>query len=66
MTEPDVLKINVSTFIRLLEWAKESARDDMELHKLTENCIKKMQKVDIITMKDYRSLIPRRHKTIEK
>lgn len=51
----DNIEMDVELFIRCLEWAKESAPDDIALHKFTENVVAKN---GILTMDDYKSLIP--------
>ena len=40
MTNPkDVIKLDVPLFIRLLEYAREDAKNDMDLHELADNII---------------------------
>lgn len=51
----DTIEMDVELFIRCLEWAKESAPDDVALHKFTENVV---AKDGILTMDDYESLVP--------
>ena len=51
----DQVSMDVELFIRCLEWAKESAQDDIALHKFTENVV---AKDGVLTMADYESLIP--------
>lgn len=51
----DTIEMDVELFIRCLEWAKESAPDDIALHKFTENVVAKN---GILTMDDYESLVP--------
>jgi len=51
----DTIQMDVELFIRCLEWAKESAGDDIALHKFTENVVAKS---GVLTMSDYEDLIP--------
>lgn len=53
----DVLKMDVPLFIRLLEWSKEDAKTDMQLHKMTENVIKLSTHGRRLTMDDYERCI---------
>lgn len=54
--ETDVIKINVPTFLRALEFAKEDAQNDMQLHEVAENAIK-MSQQKTIQMSDYQDLV---------
>jgi hypothetical protein len=47
--------MNVPLFIRLLEWSKEDAKTDMDLHKISENLIN--MKEHTLTMDDYDSIV---------
>jgi len=51
----DTLKMDVPLFIRLLEFAREDAKDDMALHTMTENALKLGDKT--LTMEDYEKII---------
>ncbi len=51
----DQLTLDVPLFIRLLEYAKEDAKTDMDLHKLTENALN--LKKGLLTMDDYDKII---------
>lgn len=37
---PDTVTLTIPLFIRVLEWAREDAKDDIEVHKFVENAIK--------------------------
>jgi len=50
----DVVKVTVPMFIRLLEWAREEAKTDMDIHKLTEKIVNKK---DVISSDDYEALM---------
>jgi GNAT superfamily N-acetyltransferase len=51
----DKITMDVPLFIRLLEFAREDAKDDMELHTLTENALKMGDKT--LTMEDYNEIV---------
>ena len=51
----DKITMDVPLFIRLLEFAREDAKTDMELHTLTENAIKLGDKT--LTMQDYDKIV---------
>ncbi len=51
----DKITMDVPLFIRLFEFAREDAKDDMELHTLTENALKLGDKT--LTMEDYKQII---------
>ena len=53
---PDVIKMDVPLFIRTLEYAKENAKTDQELHQLTERAVT-MSRDHVLTMEDYESLV---------
>lgn len=52
-----VIRINVPTFIRMLEYVREDAPDDMALHKVTENIMKILVEKSYITMEDYDKIV---------
>ena len=53
----DVIKMDVPLFIRMLEYAKEDAKSDVDLHLVTENAIKNNRKTKPLTMSDYDSIV---------
>lgn len=53
---PDVIKMDVPLFIRTLEYAKENAKTDQELHQLTERAAA-MSRDRCLTMEDYEALV---------
>jgi hypothetical protein len=53
----DVIKMDVPLFIRALEYAKEDAKTDMDLHKVTEKAIKLGASGKILNMDDYDMLV---------
>jgi hypothetical protein len=46
----DKIVMDVPLYIRSLEWSREDAKNDMALHKFTENALKQH---GTLTMKDY-------------
>ena len=53
----DVIKMDVPLFIRMLEYAKEDAKTDMDLHSATENILKLLEKSDVLDMDNYNDII---------
>ena len=53
----DKLTIDVPLFIRLLEYAKEDAKTDMDLHKATENALALSETGKTLTMDDYDTIV---------
>jgi hypothetical protein len=47
----DVVKVTVPMFVRLLEWAREEAKNDMDIHKLTEKIVSKKGVIPQMIMK---------------
>jgi hypothetical protein len=47
----------VPLFIRLLEYAREDAKTDMDLHKVTENIIMLSEMGEVLTMDQYNDII---------
>lgn len=54
----DTVKLDVPLLIRLLEFSKEDAVDDMALHDLAEKLVAGCQRGRTLTMKDYDNLVP--------
>lgn len=50
--ETDIIKINVPTFLRLLELVREEIKDDIPLHHLTE-IVTHISQDEIVTMDHY-------------
>jgi hypothetical protein len=53
---PDVVKLDVPLFIRLLELAREDIKQDADLHDLAEAVIKLSQQ-GVATMADYDGIV---------
>jgi hypothetical protein len=54
----DTVTLDVPLFIRMLEYAKEDAADDMALHDLAEKAIALNKEKGILSMEDYEDLTP--------
>jgi hypothetical protein len=54
----DIVTLDVPLFIRMLEYAKEEAADDMDLHELATKTIALSKQRGILSMEDYDTLIP--------
>ena len=54
----DTVKLDVPLLIRLLEFAREDAKTDMDLHDLAEKLIAYGARGRTLTMKDYEKLVP--------
>ena len=48
----DIIKLDVPTFLRLLELAREEVKDDADLHDIAEIVVK-MSHEGVVTMKHY-------------
>jgi hypothetical protein len=55
---PDIIKLDVPLFIRLLEYAREDAKSDMDLHELTDNIIEMSSGGRVLSMDDYEFVLP--------
>lgn len=53
----DTIILDIPLFIRLLEYAKEDAKTDMDLHKVAENAVKLSSESKTLKMVDYNKLI---------
>lgn len=51
----DRITMTVPLFIRCLEWARESAADDVALHQMVEKIVAKDK---VLTTDDYFSIVP--------
>ena len=57
MNQRDTITLNVPLFIRLLEYAREDAQSDMDLHSVTENAISLALSGKTLTMRDYEMIV---------
>ena len=53
----DTITLDVPLFIRLLEYAREDAQTDMDLHNVADKAIKLSLDGSVVTMKNYNQLI---------
>ena len=53
-SNPDIISMTVPLFIRMLEWAREEAKTDVELHLATEKMLKKNK---VLSTSDYDDLV---------
>ena len=60
----DSIKMDVPLFLRSLEYAKEDAKDDMDLHDFTEKAIKGTKQKGTLSMADYDDLTRQKIKEI--
>jgi hypothetical protein len=54
----DTVKVDIPLLIRLLEFAREDANTDMDLHDLAEKLIAAGARGKTLTMRDYESVVP--------
>jgi hypothetical protein len=54
----DVVKMDVPLLIRMLEYAREDAKSDMDLHELTDNIIEMSSEGRVLSMDDYEFVLP--------
>jgi hypothetical protein len=57
MNPRDIIKVDVPLFIRLLEYAREDAKTDMDLHDVAENIIRLSETGGVLSMKDYNAIV---------
>jgi len=57
MNPRDIIKVDVPLFIRLLEYAREDAKNDMDLHDVAENIIKMSEAGKVLSMSDYDMIV---------
>lgn len=57
MNTEDYIRVNVPLLIRLLEWAHEDCKSDVEIHDLVQNAIKLSLENDSLEMEDYDALL---------
>jgi hypothetical protein len=57
MNPKDTIKVDVPLFIRLLEYAREDAKTDMDLHNIAENIIRLSETGKTLSMNDYDAIV---------
>jgi hypothetical protein len=55
--QPDTVTVDVPLLIRLLEYAREDAKTDMDLHNVAEKLISFSQNGDVLTMNNYDAIV---------
>lgn len=53
----DTLTIDIPLFIRLLEYAREDAKNDVDLHNVAENALSLSKTKNTLAMKDYEKIV---------
>jgi len=53
----DIIAMDVPLFLRMLEWAKEEAAEDVDLHEVTERAIEAVKLRGLLSMEDYSDII---------
>ena len=56
--EEDIIKVNVPLMIRLLEYARENSKDDVDLHLMVERMIDLGETGEALEMDDYAEIVP--------
>jgi hypothetical protein len=57
MNPRDIITVDVPLFIRLLEYAREDAQTDIDLHDVAENIISLAASGKTLSMEDYSTII---------
>jgi hypothetical protein len=57
MNPKDIITVDVPLFIRILEYAREDAQTDMDLHDVAEKIISLASSGKTLTMDDYSSIV---------
>jgi hypothetical protein len=52
----DIIKLDVPTFLRLLELAREDVKDDTDLHDIAE-IVTKLSQNEVVTMDKYKEIL---------
>lgn len=52
----DIIRIDVPTFLRLIELAREDVKNDPDLHDMAE-IVTKISKEEVVTMKHYKTIV---------
>jgi hypothetical protein len=61
----DKITVDVPLFIRLLEYAREDAKTDMDLHKVTQNILALSEEGNILTMDQYDEIVKNEAKELQ-
>lgn len=55
--EHDTISVDIPLMIRLLEYAREDAQSDLDLHIITEKMLDIGNNVNTLTMKNYNNIV---------
>jgi hypothetical protein len=61
----DKITVDVPLFIRLLEYAREDAKTDMDLHNVAENIIALSETGETLTMAQYDEIVKNETKELQ-
>jgi hypothetical protein len=53
----DIIAMDVPLFLRMLEYAREDAEQDIDLHKITERAIEAVKLRGLLSMEDYQDIV---------
>ena len=53
----DTIKMDIPLFIRMMEYAREDAQTDMDLHSVTEKLVSLSKTNQTLTMQDYEKVV---------
>ena len=53
----DTVTVDIPLLIRLLEYAREDAKTDMDLHRVSENLIELSKNIDVLSMDQYEEIV---------
>jgi hypothetical protein len=56
--EEDVIRVNIPLMIRLLEYARESTKGDIDLHMMVERMIDLGEEGEVLEMDNYAEIVP--------
>ena len=57
MNPKDIISVDVPLFIRLLEYAREDAQTDMDLHNVADNIIDLSEEGRVLSMDNYNEIV---------
>jgi hypothetical protein len=64
VTDKETLAVNVPLMIRLLEYARENAKSDLDLHKVVEKMIDENEEYDVLTMDQYNEIVEKENEVM--
>lgn len=54
----DTITVDVPLFLRLLELSREDLKDDVQIHEVTDRCLKLASEKEVLTIEDYPAIWP--------